>query len=119
MENKNKYPECNVTGVGKIHLHTADKGEKFKIIKMTPELLQLKTAVKAELKDIVTLKIQINNGMFLLNVNTVGKIIDRAELDSEFVYTIEFVGMLDNDKEQIEQLIRDRCDTGNRQYSIY
>lgn len=61
MEEKTKYPSCDVTGCGKLHVHTGDKGEKFKIITMSAEILQIRTNAKVELGDIVTLKVQINS----------------------------------------------------------
>ena len=109
MEAKSKYPSCDVTGGGKIHVHTEDKGEKFRIITMSAELLQIRTTAKVEVGDIVTLKVQINSGLFEFDVNAVGKIIDKADLSSEIKYTIEFVGMADNDKEEIDEFMRSSC----------
>lgn len=109
MEEKNKYPSCDVTGVGKIHVHTGDKGEKFNIITMSAEILLIRTTAKVDVGDIVTLKVQIKSDLFMVNLNAVGKIMDILDLNSEFKYTIEFVGMLDSDKEEIDHLMRSSC----------
>jgi hypothetical protein len=109
MEGKNKYPSCDITGGGKIHVHTGDKGEKFKIITMSAEKLQIRTTANVNITDIVTLKVQINSDLFAVNINAIGKIVDKIDLGNEFKYTTEFVGMSDSDKEDIDQLMRSSC----------
>jgi flagellar assembly factor FliW len=110
MEVKNKYQSGYMVGGGKIHPHTCDKGEKFRIITMSAEKLEISTTANVNVSDIVTLKIQIKGDFCTVNIKAVGKILDKSNLDNEMKYTIEFVGMSDSDKEEIDELIRSSCD---------
>jgi c-di-GMP-binding flagellar brake protein YcgR len=110
MEGKKNYQSGYVVGGGKIHIHTADKGDKFKILNMSAEKIEIMTIANANVSDIVTLKVQIKSDLCMVNIKSIGKIIDKAIFNNEIEYTIEFVGMSDSDKEEIDQLIIDSFD---------
>jgi hypothetical protein len=110
MEAINMYQSGYMAGGGKIHVHTCDKGEKFQIITMSAEKIQISTTANMNVSDIVTLKVQIKGDLCTVNIKAVGKILDKSNLGNEMKYTIEFVGMSDSDKEDIDELIRSSCD---------
>lgn len=110
MEVKNMYQSGYMAGGGKIHVHTCDKGEKFRIITMSAEKIQISTKANVKVSDIVTLKIQIKGDLCTVNIKAIGKILDKSSMDDEMKYSIEFVGMSDSDKEDIDELIRSSCD---------
>lgn len=110
MEGKKIYQSGYVVGGGKIHIHTSDKGDNFKILRMSAEEIHISTIANANISDIVTLKVQIKSDILMVNIKAIGKIIEKVLYNNEIEYTIEFVGMSDSDKEDIDQLIIDSFD---------
>lgn len=106
MGTKSKYLSYEVPGGGKIRIHTGDKGEKFKIITLSAEKIQVMTAAKIEVGDSVSLKVQINSGYFEFDINSDGKIIEKAPFNNGIKYTIEFNGMSEIDKQEIDEYLR-------------
>lgn len=103
----NKYPSCDVAGGGKVFLKGTKNGEKFKIIKMSAEEIEIKTSMKLELDTIVDLKIILNSILFEIDLNAVGKVVEK--LDPTEKYRLEFIELSDKAKNEIDELMRSAC----------
>ena len=103
----NKYTSCDVVGGGKIFLKDTKNGRKFKIIIMSAEEIRLTTDLKLELDDIVDLKIILNSILFDIDIDAMGKVVEI--LDTTNKYRIEFIGLSDKVKEEIDEIMRSAC----------
>ncbi len=106
MEIKDKYLSFEVIGSGKIYNNAGAKGEKFKIITLSAEEIAIRTAANFNAGDSVTLKVQIKAFYFEFDINSVGRIIEKSTLGNESKYTIEFIGMTNIDKKEIDEYLR-------------
>ncbi|HEY8889511.1 MAG TPA: hypothetical protein VIM70_04605 [Clostridium sp.] len=103
----NKYPSCEVAGGGKVFLKGTKNGEKFKIIRMSAEEIEIKTTMQLELDTIVDLKIILNSILFKIDIDAVGKVVEKLEPTEK--YKIEFIDLSDKAKKEIDELMRSAC----------
>ena len=103
----NKYPSCDVVGGGKVFLKDTKNGEKFKIIEMSAEEIKIKTDLQLELDTIVDLKIILNSVLFDIDIDAMGNVVEK--LESSQKYRIEFIGLSDKVKEEIDEIMRSAC----------
>ena len=103
----NKYTSCDVVGGGKIFLKDTKNGRKFKIIIMSAEEIRIKTDLQLELDDLVDLKIILNSILFDIDIDAEGKVVEI--LDTTNKYRIEFIGLSDKVKEEIDEIMRSAC----------
>ena len=103
----NKYPSCDIAGGGKIFLEDSKNGEKFKIIEISAEEIKIKTDIKLELNTIVDLNIVLDSVLFEIDIKAVGKVVEK--LESTEKYRIEFIGLIDEVKEQIDEIVKSTC----------
>lgn len=100
-----KYASCSIAGDGKLYTENNNKMEKFKIIDMSAEGIRLET--QAVLQEItgVELKIRLIGGPLDAYMDISGKVKRRLEKG----YEIEFVGLSENAREEIDELMRTTC----------
>lgn len=103
----NKYTSCDVLGGGKVFLKDNKHGEKFKIIEMSAEEIKIETDFKLELNDIVHLKIVLNSVLFNIDIDAKGKVVEKLDIAEK--YRIEFIELSDEDKEEIDEIMRSAC----------
>ena len=102
-----KYTSCEVEGGGKVFLKNTDDGEKFKIIEMSAEEIKIKTSMQLELDTIVDLKIILNSILFNIDIDAMGKVVEK--LESTDKYRIELMGLSDEAKEEIDEIMLSAC----------
>lgn len=102
-----KYTSCDVLGGGKIFLKDAKKGEKFKIVEMSAEVIKIKTSMQLEVDNLVDLKIRLNSLLFEIDIDSVGKVVEKLEPTD--IYTVEFIKLSDKAKREIDEIMRNAC----------
>ena len=102
-----KYSSCDVVGGGKVFLKDTKDGKKFKIIEMSAEEIKILTDLQLELESIVDLKIILNSIIFDIDIDASGKVVEK--LDTTEKYRIEFIGLSDKVKGEIDEIIKGAC----------
>jgi len=97
----NVYQSCNIVGSGKIFIKDIKKAEKFKIVEMSAEKIKIETDSQLELDTIVHLKIILNSILFNIYIDAKGKVIEKN--------IIEFMGLSDKVKKEIDEIIGNAC----------
>jgi len=100
-----KYASCNVAGDGKLYTENNNKSEKFKIIDMSADGIRMETPAALQEDTGVKLKIRLMGGPVDAHMDINGKVKGRFEKG----YEIEFVDLSDNDREEIDELMRNTC----------
>ncbi|WP_298840866.1 hypothetical protein [Clostridium sp.] len=104
----NKYPSCEIAGGGKVFLKDTKNGEKFKIIRMSAENIEIKTSMQLEVGTLVDLKIILNSILFEMDINAKGKVVGKLEPTEK--YRIQFIDLSDKAKKEIDEIMRNACD---------
>ena len=104
----NKYLSCNIVGGGKVFLKGNEEGEEFKIIEMSADEIKIETGLHLELDNIVKLKIILNSILFDIDIDAMGKVVEKLELKEK--YRIEFMELSEKAKEEIDEIMRNACD---------
>ena len=71
---------------------------------MSAEEIKIETDFRLELNDIVHLKIVLNSVLFNIDIDAKGKVAEK--LDKAEKYRIEFIELSDEDKEEIDEIMR-------------
>ena len=100
----NKYPSCEIAGGGKVFLKDTKNGEKFKIIRMSAENIEIKTSMQLEVGTLVDLKIILNSILFEMDINAKGKVVGKLEPTEK--YRIQFIDLSDKAKKEIDEIMR-------------
>ncbi len=100
-----KYAICNVSGDGKLYIENNKNADKFKIIDMSAEGIRIETS--AELKEQMNIKLKIRLKGSPIDAYMDIKGIVKEKLEKGF--EIEFLDLLDSDKEDIDELMRNTC----------
>ena len=104
----NKYPSCEIAGGSKVFLKDTKNGEKFKIIRMSAENIEIKTSMQLEVGTLVDLKIILNSILFEMDINAKGKVVGKLEPTEK--YRIQFIDLSDKAKKEIDEIMRNACD---------
>ncbi|HEY5560622.1 MAG TPA: hypothetical protein VIK72_02515 [Clostridiaceae bacterium] len=102
-----KYISSKILGGGKAFIKDTKIGEKFTISEMSAEEIQIETSLQLDIDTIVKLKIRLDSILFEININALGKVVEKQE--EAQIYKIEFIDMKDNVKEEIDDIIRRSC----------
>lgn len=100
-----KYASCNITGDGKLNIEGSMKVEKFKIVDMSASGINIETSAEIPKGMVVRLKIRLPGVIVDAHIDVNGKVTKRIENS----YNIEFVGLSDSNREEIDELMRSTC----------
>lgn len=104
MDSK-KYAICNVSGDEKLYIESNNCADKFKIIYMSAEGIRIETAADLHEQMIIKLKIRLKGSSIDAHIDVNGKVKEKLEKGFE----IEFLGLLDSDRDYIDELMRNTC----------
>ena len=104
MDSK-KYASCNVSGDGKLYIENNKNADKFKIIDMSAEGIRIETLAELKEQMNIKLKIRLKGSPIDAYMDVKGKV--KGKLENGF--EIEFLDLLDSDKEDIDELMRNTC----------
>ena len=104
METK-KYASCNVSGDGKLYIKGIKNADKFKIIDMSAEGMRIQTSAELNEHMSIKLKIRLKGSPIDAYMDVNGKV--KGKLENGF--EIEFLDLLDSDKDDIDELMRNTC----------
>jgi len=104
MDSK-KYASCNVAGDGKLYTKGNNKADEFKIIDMSAKAIRLETSAVLQVDMGVKLKIRLIGGPIDAYIDINGKV--KTQLEKG--YEIVFVDLSDDDREEIDELMRNTC----------
>lgn len=104
MDSK-KYAICNVSGDGKLYTESINSADKFKIIDMSAEGIRIETAADLQQQMMVKLKIRLKGSPIDAHIGVNGIVKGRLEKGFE----IEFLDLLDSDRDYIDELMRNTC----------
>ena len=100
-----KYASCNIAGEGKLYVQGSNRVEKFKIVDMSAAEINIETLAKVLEGTAVRLKIRLIGVIVDAHIDVNGKVVKRIENG----YSIEFVGLSDSNREEIDELMRSSC----------
>lgn len=101
-----QYVTCNIAGEGKLFVEGNKAAAKFKIIDMSAEGINLTTKTRLLEGEAAKLKIRLSAGVVSAFIDLNGRV---AKTFENGCY-IEFVGLSEATKEEIDELMRDSCD---------
>jgi hypothetical protein len=98
---KTKYLSCDVQGKG-----TLNNDLHFRIIELSAEHIRIRTDAPIKIDSQVHLDFSLDGGLFVIKVSCNG-IVSRVV---ENGYQIDFTDIADNDKIEINELMKSSCD---------
>ncbi len=104
MDSK-KHASCNVAGDGKLYKESNKNAEKFNIIDMSAEGIRIETSAELNNEMNIKLKIRLKGSPIDAYMDVNGVVIGKLENGFE----IEFLDLLDSDKDDIDELMRNTC----------
>ena len=105
MASDGKYANCKVAGDGKLSIEGSSKSNKFKIMDMSAAGVRIGTDTDLCEGMAVKLKIRLIGNIVDVFMNVNGKISKSIENG----YEIEFTDLPDDEKNEIDQLMRNAC----------
>ncbi len=100
---------CKVKGWGEIFTENKSKGVHFSIIEMSADDIRILSTDELENNANVRMKIHLPSFLFQVNIKVVGKIYSKTKVDNGFIYDLKFVGLPDNDRKEIDELVKSAC----------
>lgn len=104
MDSK-KYVSCNVSGDGKLYIESNKNADKFKIIDMSAESIRVETSAELHEEMNIKLKIRLKGSPIDAYMDVKGRV--KGKLENGF--EIEFLDLLDSDKDDLDELMRNTC----------
>jgi hypothetical protein len=104
MDSK-KYAICNVSGDGKLYTESNNNADNFKIIDMSAEGIRIETSAELHEQMVIKLKIRLKGSPIDAHIDVNGKVKGKLEKGFE----IEFLDLLDSDRDDIDELMRNAC----------
>lgn len=101
-----KYANCNIAGDGKLYIEGNGEAIKFKIIDMSASGVNIGTKAGLLEGGSVKLKIRLRAGAVDAYIDLDGKVSEANDKG----YNIEFVGLSEDTKDEIDELMRNTCD---------
>lgn len=109
MNESRKYPRCDIAGTGELTLQANGEKYKFKLIDMSAEGIKVLLENAIESDQNVSANIRLKSYIFEVNIKAQGIVKRSEKTASLYEYAVEFTGLPEADKEEINELMMSSC----------